>query len=203
MSAPPSGAHTLSLGAILRASGVKGGEQPLIAAGTMVPVMVMADFSSSFSGEPLEARLVVGDADTVTDATDHGWFRIDSRGPGGIIVEAVTIASTVGGAFVDRVPTDQIPAPSFERVAAQVQTGGLTGLSQSFIGRTTAPPQGAGPLDLSTFFGFAAVYQALHRVWVPSGSSLIFISQGVGNGIPQQWNPVAVYREIPAAIGLP
>ena len=193
--------HTLGLSQALRIIGVKGGSIPELGA-ALLPVVVLADFSDSYSAEPFETRGFAGTRTTRPIGT-RGWLRVHSRGRGGIVIEDLRFLNTValGGAepvFIDILDT---PPAATETALAIVSNGNpaLPPASLVFQGDTTSSPSGAGPVDLSgSLLGVAPIIGA--RFHVPAGRHLCLWSENVGSGQNQS---ALAWREIPEPIGPP
>jgi len=192
-------AHTLGLGEALRVAGVKGGEVPAIEA-RVIPVMVLADFSRTYSAEPFESRAFAA-ARSISPAGTRFWMRLQSRSPGGLVVEDIRISLsviTVGFCFVDVV--QPFPVPVVENPVTILQTGGGSTRSSLFIGWTTAAPSGTGPVDMGGLIVGANPLATVPRFHVPPGFNLIFFGEQIGQ---TQAEVSCTWREIPEPIGVP
>lgn len=201
MSSPPSALlrHNLSIADALARSGIKGGIVPGFDA-SVQPVVVMANMSQTYSGEPLEARGLAGQIGTVIPLNERAYVRVQALAPGGIVVEYLSAATRNAlstACFVDVLEVPPTPS-AFENPCTVVQCGGALALSTVFEGSTLDPPSGAGELELSPALGNEPVL----RVYVPSGSNLVLFSgvQSLG-GLEIEFR--TFWREIPAPIGLP
>lgn len=191
--------HNLSLAAALARSGVKGGQVPGMSP-EMQPVIVMADMSQTYSGEPLEARGLAGQITTAIPAGERAYLRITSAAPGGIVLEylsAVTVNALGTAVFVDILEVPPTPS-AFENPCEVLQIGGALAVGEVFEGSTLDPPSGAGEMELNPAVGEGPAV----RVYVPPGLQLVVFSglQSLG-GLAMSFR--AMWREIPAPIGLP
>lgn len=191
--------HNLSISDALARSGVKGGQIPQFLQGVQ-PVIILANFSQTYSGEPLEGRGIAADLAPACPIGQRSYVRLHSFSPGGLVIENL---SAVDPAFPFATQTwldivDEIPAgTTFEAAAQVLQSGGTPAVSDVFHGHTTAVPSGAGPMDNVVFNP-----QALIRMYVPNGTMLWVITDAVSDGT-QRLGWRFVWREIPAPIAGP
>ena len=187
--------HNLSIGEAMSRAGVKGGRIPDFA-NSIVPVMLVANFSNTYSGEPLEARGVAGRSEG-TAAGQRALIRLHSLAPGGIVVERLIILGFgANGGWLD-VLNEAVPT-TVEAEAFVLDVGGADAVSRVITGDTVEVGTGAGPIDLS----YLGVLDA-SRVYVPPGSILTIVAQDAAGGGLGPWDWQMIWREIPAPIALP
>jgi len=199
MTSPPFLRHNLSIAEALSRSGVKGGVIPQFR-GDVQPVMVLADLSDSYSGEPLEARGLVGGEHTGIPAGFRAFARMQSLAPGGTVVEFAdfSVNSFSLLAFVDI--TEELVAGLVESERVVLQCGGAVASNRVFSGWTAAAVSGAGPMFIGGTTGGGTTLDL--RIYVPSGSLLYFFASSLSTG-GDNLNFRFLWREVPAGIGLP
>jgi len=184
--------HNLSVGDALARSGVKGGHVPDYA-NSIQPVIVVANFSNTYSGEPLEGRGLSGRNESVPNG-ERFVYMLVCKAVGGLVVERMIIQGLgASGGWIDIL--DGPVATITQGPAFVLQIGGAVAVSDSLSGTTFELPTGVGPVDLS----FLGVLDE-NRVYVPPGKTLHVFSDVVG---PFNAEFEIAWREIPAAIGLP
>jgi len=194
--------HNFSISEALARGGVKGGPIPAIVSNVQ-PVIVMADVSQSYSGEPLEGRGAVAAQSSTTlpaGPVTRAFLRIESRSVGGVVIEDIFAQGNIGSTavFLDIIPTEALFAR--EEVEKEILScGGAAIFSRYFDGRANTPVTGSGPFS----FGLTLGARTPFRAFIPPGSSFVAYAAdlaGAGNGgISGQ----IVFREIPQSIGLP
>lgn len=205
--------HTLNVSEARRRAGVKGGEQPGLG-NTMQPVIIMADFSSTYSGEPLEGRRVfAGRVESIPlPAGRRGYVEIRAQSAGGIVIEffqcsvnGFTDGSAVTGTvFVDILPdTPGTFTPVGADPFPSLDCGAIPTTTFMRGGWTTASSSGAGPTDLAGLTVFTAVGGPASHLYVPPGSIFACFTSGVTLNASNFMFISAGVREIPVQIGQP
>jgi len=88
----------LNLSSIWRELGIKGGQQPELSDGPVLPVMVVSNQVSSFASEMAEPRgVITGDVSGDAIPLNHPpEFTIMNRSVGGLVIENMTVDSEPG-----------------------------------------------------------------------------------------------------------
>lgn len=193
--------HTLSIGEALARSGVKGGTVPPMVGG-LTPTILVADYSKSFSGEPLEARAVASTAGFAVAVGNRFYALLTALSPGGAIVEAFSFLQTNGNnlSWIDRVTAPLVPISVSP--LQPVESGGEAVRSVAVVGETAQVPSGA-VADWSNSFVSGIAILGPHRFYVPPGATLQIISDHTGGGFGSLGYTTLMWREIPEQIGLP
>lgn len=185
--------HNLSIAQAFARSGVKGGAIPQFA-GSVQPVMVMADFSESYSGVPIEARGFAGGVSPLTPGVERAVVLLRVIAAGGALVENLHAVAQGSDPSVWLDVSEQIPTMSVENPAAQIEVGGAPTTSDATEGYSTDAPSGVR----SDFGGGLTGANPLQRLYVPSGAALILMSNLTGPSASIVWR--LLWREIGAAI---
>ena len=197
--------HTLGLAEALRVMGVKGGQIPRLS-DAMVPVVVLGDFSRSYSAEPFESRGISGARTTYPNLT-RALFRVQSRSRGGIVVEDIRVNNAAGAlgaqyCFVDILDSPPAGATEFPLVVVQHGNPALPAQSRVFQGDLPAAyvPTGTGPIDFSGLIIGTNPVSMLARFYIPPGRHLVLVGENTNGG---QLQSVVTFREIPEPVGAP
>lgn len=195
--------HTLGLSEALRVSGIKSGVVPGIE-GSIQPVMVLADFSATYTAEPFEARAITADRVTLTpNGVRRFYFELLSAAPGGLVVEYLQALQQLGTGGSNLFHLDVLatpPAGTTKVDAKTVGVGGRPTSSLAYMGYTDALPTGIGPLALDTFSQAQLVGT---RVFVPPGQRLVLTGVFAFAGGTPEFFVTVVWREIPQPLGEP
>jgi hypothetical protein len=162
----------------------------------MTPVIILADMSRSFAPEAIEARGMFLNEHSTGIAKDMSSFQLHSRGRGGIIVEALGVATSTAnfGCYVQVQPTT---GAGMGAAFAQPNNIGGEAISSFLMDSTVFDPPGTGviypsPLVLPT-----------ERMFVPAG---YYLRWGVYSWVAPAIHDIAtnlVFREIPESLGAP
>lgn len=186
--------HTLGISSALARSGVKGGTIPGFSQDVQ-QVVILADFSSSYSGSPVEGRALAA-SQLLIGIGNRGFIEFSSQAQGGCVFESVSVffSGSGGNVFLDVTTVPVIPFGATIPLL-KVDTGGTPTFSTGILGATNDVPTGVGPIDLSVF---GAAFP-LARIYTPPGSFLRMISDAVG---PLFIECALHWREIPTGIGV-
>jgi len=182
---------TFDTGQIMDTFGVRTRNRLRMNTGAMQPVAVLADMSKSFAPQRIEARGISGNTHAVPGGGFVGVFELESRGPGGIVIEQITLQA--GQLAVTDMWRQNITATGQGGLLTTIVTnqGGVPVLSvmrNAFNGASRG-----GTLC------YAADYRAVDvDIFVPGGSfwSLQWFTQTVNSAS-------IVWREIPEPLGEP
>lgn len=182
---------TFNTGQIDRTFGVRSRDRMKMNTGAINPVAVVADLSKSFAPQRQEARAIAGNRHAVPGGGFSGVFELESRGPGGLVIEQLTLQA------------EQLSVTDMWRqnIAATGQGGLLTTLVVNQGGlpvRSIMRNKFNGSSPGGTLC-YAAEYIGLGvDIFVPAGRfwTLAWTTQSVNSAS-------VVWREIPEPLGAP
>lgn len=184
---------SFSTSSIFRALGVRSPRQLPLDTGEASPVVVVADLSSTFAPEQIEARGLHMFVRTAGVPQTYSQYNLHARSEGGLVVESLAIGSDVAGrGFVQVITT-----PS----AGMTTSGQPLPIGGSAISSFLTHGFGAGAAGNSAIFPLPFILPT-ERLYVPAGSYLNFgtiISPAAVHDIEDY----LVFREIPEILGGP
>ena len=196
-------AHTLGLSEALRVAGIKGGVVPGIEE-SIQPVMILADFSKTYTAEPFEARAICADmVSWLGNGVKRFYFELLAVSHGGLVVEYLSALQqgTVTGGLLHYIDVaDEPPGTPAKAAAKQRSIGGRDTVSLAYIGTSDALADGVGPIDISTFSQAALIGS---RLYVGPGRRMIVTGEFAFLGGTAQGFVTCVWREIPHHLGEP
>ena len=187
---------SFSTSSIFRAMGVRSPQQIPLESGAATPTVQIADFSTTYAPEQIEARAVCNMEANSTAPHTYLTFAVHARSEGGLVVEHLALDLTPGAAFFFVGFLDALPAGVWSPMTGSQlwQCGGLPLRSVGYWIRNVSP--GAGDF----LSGTDQFTMPTDRLYVQPGK--YFVWGGFHTAAFSITGAVA-FREIPEILGGP